>query len=215
MERFRRTGNAIERFDVACSNGQFTWQTAPAPKVLRDAVLRIEDYIGRSLPEGYESEVCLPLPGWIEQLADSLQKGFIFLFDYGLPRHEYYAPDRAAGTLNCHYRHRAHDNPLILPGIQDITAWVDFTAIAEAAAASSLAVDGFVSQAHFLISGGLDQELAHLVELDVRQQVELARQAKILTLPGEMGEIFKCIGLRAGNLSTPGAFAFGDRAHML
>ena len=215
VERFRRTGNAIERFDVACSNGQFTWQTAPAPKVLRDAVLRIEDYIGRSLPEGYESEVCLPLPGWVEQLADSLQKGFIFLFDYGLPRHEYYAPDRAAGTLNCHYRHRAHDNPLILPGIQDITAWVDFTAIAEAAAASSLAVDGFVSQAHFLISGGLDQELAHLVELDVRQQVELARQAKILTLPGEMGEIFKCIGLRAGNLSTPGAFAFGDRAHML
>ena len=92
---------------------------------------------------------------------------------------------------------------------------MDFTAIAEAAAASNLAVDGFVSQAHFLISGGLDQELAHLVELDVRQQVELARQAKILTLPGEMGEVFKCIGLRAGTLSTPEAFAFGDRAHML
>lgn len=215
VERFRRTGSGIEQFMVVVEDGEFAWRTAPAPEIVASAVSHIEEYLERSLPNGYVSEVCLPLGGWIQQLAACLQKGFIFLFDYGLPRHEYYAEDRSAGTLICHYRHRAHSNPLVLPGIQDITAWVDFTAVAEAAANASLEVDGFVSQANFLVGGGLDRELADFVDLGLREQVELSRQAKILTLPGEMGEVFKCIGLRSGEIEAPEGFAFGDRAHML
>jgi SAM-dependent MidA family methyltransferase len=215
VERFCRTRSGVERFEVIVENDEFAWRTAPAPPVLRNAVNHIEDYLGRALPADYVSDICLPLGGWIQQLAACLKKGFIFLFDYGLPRHEYYAQDRCDGTLICHFRHRAHSNPLVLPGIQDITAWVDFTAVAEAASAANLEVDGFVSQANFLVGGGLDRELADFSRLELREQVELSRQAKILTLPGEMGEVFKCIGLRSGELVTPEGFAFGDRAHML
>lgn len=215
VERFRRTRSGVERFEVVLANDGFAWRTTAAPEILAGAVTHVEDYLERLLPEDYVSEVCLPLGGWIQQLAACLNEGFIFLFDYGLPRHEYYAEDRRDGTLICHYRHRAHNNPLVLPGIQDITAWVDFTAVAEAAANAGLEVDGFVSQAHFLVGGGLDKELANIAELEFREQVELSRQAKILTLPGEMGEVFKCIGLRAGEIATPEGFAFGDRAHML
>lgn len=215
VERFRRTDSGIERFEVVLEDDEFAWRTAPAPKILERAVTHIEEYLERSLPDGYVSEVCLPLGGWVQELAACLKKGFIFLFDYGLPRHEYYAEDRNDGTLICHFRHRAHSNPLVLPGIQDITAWVDFTAVAEAAVDANLEVDGFVSQANFLIGGGLDRELANFTDLALKEQVELSRQAKILTLPGEMGEVFKCIGLRSGDIATPEGFAFGDRAHML
>ena len=215
VELFRRTEQGIEQHCVVAADEGFDWGYVTAPANLEAAVSHIETYIDRQLPADYNSEVCLALPHWITDIANSLQQGFVFLFDYGLPRHEYYAPDRTEGTLLCHYRHRAHSDPLILPGIQDITAWVDFTAVAEAAADAGLAVDGFVSQAHFLMSGGIELELAHMVDLEIKQQLELARQVKLLTLPGEMGENFKCIGLRRGQLETPSGFAFADRAHTL
>jgi SAM-dependent MidA family methyltransferase len=215
VERFRRTATGIEQYTVVAEGDSFAWQKVDAPARLAAAVTHIETYLGRQLPDDYDSELCLALPQWIKDIAASLKHGFIFLFDYGLPRHEYYAPDRSDGTLRCHYRHRAHSNPLILPGIQDITAWVDFTAIAEAATDAGLSVDGFVSQAHFLMSGGLEQELAHMVDLDIKEQLELSRQVKTLTLPGEMGETFKCIGLSRGKFAAPSGFAFADRTHIL
>jgi SAM-dependent MidA family methyltransferase len=116
------------------------------------------------------------------------------LIDYGFARHEFYHPQRMQGTLMCHYRHRAHDDPLILVGLQDITAHVDFTAMADSALAAKMQVDGYTTQAHFLLGSGLTELVAE-VEADTVQQLELANQVKRLTLPQEMGELFKVMAL--------------------
>ncbi len=123
--------------------------------------------------------------------------------------------DRHHGWLRCHFRHRAHDNPLIFPGIQDLTAWVDFSALADAAVDSGAEIAGFVARAQFLINGGLQEELDGFTSLPVAEQIELSRQTKLLTLPGEMGESFKCIGLIRGDIAPSAAFRQSDRAHML
>ena len=157
----------------------------------------------------------MALAPWVSDLTACLHEGIIFLFDYGVSRREYYAPDRNDGWLRCHFRHHAHSNPLILPGIQDLTAWVDFSALAGAAVDGGASIAGFVSQAHFLINGGLQEELARFTSLPVEQQLELSRQTKLLTLPGEMGESFKCMGISRGDFAPPAALSAFDRTHML
>jgi SAM-dependent MidA family methyltransferase len=164
---------------------------------------------------GYVSDVCLALPPWIAEMAGSLEQGTAFLFDYGVSRREYYARDRSGGWLRCHYRHRAHNNPLIFPGVQDLTAWVDFSAVAAAAVENDLDVVGYVTQAQFLIGGGLDDELADFGELPIDAQLKLSGQVKLLTLPGEMGENFKCVGLSRGPVPQPTAFKLADRTMSL
>ena len=139
----------------------------------------------------------------------------LFLFDYGASRREIYAPDRSTGWFRCHFRQHVHDDPLILTGIQDLTCWVDFTTIAEAAAAAGATIAGYVSQAHFLAGGGLEQELEQLAGEEGIDRLDLLRQVKLLTLPDEMGENFKCIGIARGDPMQPTGFAFGDRAHVL
>ena len=215
VERFTKTGGLLKQFRVAVENGSFQWRLDEAPDILAKAVHNIEKNIGRQFPDDYQSEISLALAPWIDDLISGLREGFIFLFDYGVTCREYYAPDRHEGWLRCHFRHRAHGNPLIFPGIQDLTAWVDFSAIAGAAVDSGAEVAGFVSQAHFLINGGLQEELAEFTSLPVTEQLELSRQTKLLTLPGEMGEHFKCIGLSCGNIAPLAAFHEFDRAHML
>jgi len=197
------------------SNQAFHWLEQDAATVLNDAVRQIENDLAAPFPDGYVSEVCLALPAWIADLARCLRHGFVFLFDYGVSRREYYADARDGGWLRCHFRHRAHNDPLILPGIQDLTAWVDFTAVAEAAAANGMDIAGYVTQAHFLLHGGLEDELRHLPELPAAERLELSRQVKLLTLPGEMGENFKCIGLGKGVSPAPSVFTQSDRAHAL
>ena len=142
----------------------------------------------------YQSEFCPTLPAWINSLTDILAQGVLLLIDYGYGRAEYYHPQRSMGTLMCHYRHTAHDNPFWLPGLQDITAFVDFTAIAEAATAAGMLLEGFASQARFLVSCGIDQLMAEIDPSNTRQLVQLGNEAKRLMLPGEMGERFKVIG---------------------
>ena len=127
--------------------------------------------------------------------------------DYGLPRREYYAPERSDGTLLCHFRHRFHADPFARLGLQDITAWVDFTTLAEAGLACGFEVAGFTTQAHFLADCGLDQEFAAEAEgLDERGRAALAQAVTQLVLPGEMGEKFKLLvlsrGLTAATRST-------------
>ncbi|MCP4999677.1 MAG: SAM-dependent methyltransferase, partial [Hyphomicrobiales bacterium] len=161
------------------------------------------------------SEVSLAAPSWIADLARSLRHGAAFVFDYGVSRREYYARDRTDGWLRCHFRHHAHNNPLILPGIQDLTAWVDFTAIASAALAGGLDILGYQTQSHFLMGGGLEIEMQGFAELPVAKQLELSGQIKTLTLPGEMGENFKCMALGRGEIGTPSAFHFADRTQTL
>ena len=215
VERFTKSGGLLKQLRVAVDNGEFRWHQDDAPELLVNAVDNIEEKIGCKLPDNYQSEVCLALPAWIGDLLNCQHEGIVFLFDYGLSRREYYAPDRRNGWLRCHFRHRAHNDPLILPGIQDLTAWVDFSALADAAAECGAGIAGFVSQANFLINGGLQEELAGFTSRPQDEQLELSRQTKLLTLPGEMGEYFKCIGISRGDTTPPSGLQNSDRAHML
>jgi SAM-dependent MidA family methyltransferase len=215
VERFKRTNDAVLQMHVTVDESGFDWSRKPAPEVLEAAIQKIEADIGEALPGGYESEISLGLPDWIGQIARCLDQGLVLLFDYGVSRREYDSPDRHQGWLRCHFRHHAHNEPLIYPGIQDLTSWVDFTAVAESANEYGLEVAGFVTQAHFLINGGLDEELAGVADLPVAEQLELSRQVKLLTMPAEMGENFKCIGLSRGDITCIPAFSSDDRAHVL
>ncbi len=215
VERFAKVGDLLKQSRVAVENGAFQWRQHGAPAALARAVSDVETKIGWQLPDNYRSEICLALAPWISDLVGVLGHGIIFMFDYGVTGREYYAPDRHDGWLRCHFRHHAHDDPLIYPGIQDLTAWVNFSALADAAVDAGADISGFVTQAHFLINGGLQEELAGFASLPVGEQLELSRQTKLLTLPGEMGENFKCIGISRGDIRPPAAFRTSDRTHML
>ena len=215
VERFARRSDGIHQVCVGIEGKEFGFVERPAPDHLIDAVASIEADIGGPLPLDYVSDISLGATGWISDIATRLLRGVVFFMDYGVSRREYYAADRTAGWLRCHFRHHVHNDPLLLPGIQDLTAWVDFSAVADAAVNSGLEIAGYVSQAQFLIGGGLDKEFEKFTGLSVREQAELSGQAKLLTLPGEMGENFKCVGLSRGVAMTPSAFSFADRTMSL
>jgi SAM-dependent MidA family methyltransferase len=215
VERFRIDGGRVMRAHVVGQNGRFDWQFAPAPDDMQAAVRRIEADTGQSLPDGYCSELAPGREAWVRDIAERLAHGTLVLIDYGVSRREYYAPDRNDGWLQCHFRQHVHGNPLILAGIQDITAWVDFTAIASTAVAAGLSVNGYASQGPFLLSGGLDYEFADFTTLSETRQAALSGQAKLLTMPGEMGENFKLIALTRGAVGPLPAFRDTDRAHAL
>jgi len=215
VERFLKSGQRTYRRSVAVEGNGFVWKTEIAPKLLRRAVKDIESGIGYQLPEGYESEISLGLAAWIFDLAASMTQGFVFLLDYGISQREYYAPDRSSGWLRCHFRHYAHSNPLIYPGIQDLTAWVNFTEVANAAFDGGLQVAGYLSQAQFLLHGGAQQELSEVSELPTAARIQLLQEVKLLMMPGEMGEHFKCLGLSKGNIVAPECFGLADRSHTL
>jgi len=214
VERFMRRNNGVYQLRVGDEVGEFVFVDEPAPDILADAVEAIERDIGRQLPDSYISEVSLAAPAWVGDVAKMLECGIVLLFDYGVSRREYYAADRKEGWLRCHFRHRAHSDPLILPGVQDLTAWVDFTAVAEAAA-DGLEVLGYVSQGQFLLSGGIEDELHDFAGMPLESQLQTSAQVKMLTLPGEMGENVKCICLARGDISRPAAFESADRTHTL
>jgi len=212
VERFRVTAAGIEQAYVVSAAGDgFAWEWRPASRAIREAVetARLE------LPAGYCSELSLGLQPWVGDLVDALHQGLLLLVDYGLPRREYYARDRSNGWLRCHFRHHAHDDPLVLPGIQDITAWVDFTSVAEAGSRHGAGVAGFVTQAMFLLAGGLDNEFRAMADASPRLQAELTGAIKRLTLPDEMGENFKCMGLGKGDIPRLCGFRTADRSHRL
>jgi len=214
-ERFTRRSNGVMRQCVTVTDDGFSWDEESAGQNLARAVAAIEASLGKSLPDGFTSEVSLAGANWIADVAAALADGIVFLFDYGITRGEYYSAERTDGWLRCHFRHHAHNDPLVLAGIQDITAWVDFTAAAEAATAAGLGIAGYSAQAQFLIAGGLDAAMAGFESLPLERQLELSQQVKTLTLPGEMGENFKCMALRRGDVAAPSAFALADRTHTL
>jgi SAM-dependent MidA family methyltransferase len=195
VQRFRIRKEQVNSVGVTWQLGQLDWSEVKADEKLEGAVRTIERELGAPLPDGYGSEINLRLHDWFRALADSIEQGIVLLVDYGLPRRQYYRSERREGTLLCHYRHRFHDDPLINVGVQDIGAWVDFTAVAEAAVDAGLGILGFTTQAHFLIGNGIDQLLAPLADEALTARVQVSRQAMLLTLPGEMGERFKVIGL--------------------
>ncbi len=165
------------------------------------------------LPQGYASEVCLRVQPWIASLSECLGRGVLLLCDYGLPRRHYYHRERASGTLRCHFKQRAHADPYINVGVQDITAWVDFTRIAEAALAANLTVSGFATQTAFLLAAGLEGLVAEAD--DGAQRARLAGEARRLVLPEEMGEAFKFMALTRGYDSPLSGFALQDLRHLL
>ncbi len=215
VERFVRRATGVNQHRVVADGNEFCIAEAPAPDILSAAVFAIEDELGETMPLGFISDISLGVSGWVSDLAASLQKGVAFVFDYGVRRKEYYAPERSGGWLRCHFRHHAHDDPLILTGIQDLTAWVDFNSVAEAALHGGLDVAGYSTQAQFLMGGGLDAEMQEFESLPLTSQLELSAQIKMLTLPAAMGEHFKCMALRRGNVRTPSAFSMADRTHTL
>ena len=213
VHRFHVAPEGLREWGVGWGEGGFHWSLLdPSPELLA-ALKEVEAAIGAPLPEGYSSEICLTLGPWFRALSASMARGLALFVDYGYPRREYYLAERAEGTLICHYRHRVHDDPLFLPGLQDITASVDFTAVADAAYAAGFQVAGYTSQAMLLLSCGLDQLLAEAEGEgdDAVARMERARQAKLLTLPGEMGERFQAIALTKGVDGPWRGFAFGDQ----
>jgi len=215
VDRFVVRGGAVNALGVTSQLGRLEWSEARAPEALADAVRGVERDTGVAWPDGYTSEINLGLADWLAALAASVRRGVLLFVDYGLPRREFYAAERSDGTLLCHFRHRFHDDPFTRPGLQDITAWVDFTAVAAAGQAAGLEVAGYTTQAHFLIGCGLGEFVADVSGLDVVSRVNLSRQAMVLTLPGEMGERFKAIALAKGYDSPLRGFAVRDLRHTL
>jgi len=202
VQRFVLNADATDELGVAVDGGRFVADCRPAGAELLAAVDTIRHLPGFNPAEGYQSEICLQLPAWIKTVAEWLDEGVALLLDYGFPRHEYYFSERSSGTLRCYYRHRAHEDPFIWPGLQDITAWVDFSALAHAAAAAGFAVTGYTTQANFLLASGIDERVTAFPERP-QEQVEMARGLRQLLLPGEMGESVKVMALSRGGVAAP------------
>ncbi len=215
VERFVWRAGEARVLGVTSVQGRFQWAEAPAGSALAADVERIRRDCVEDWPDGYVSEVNTGLAPWLTAVAGALERGVMIFVDYGLPRREYYAAERSSGTLLCHFRHRFNDDPFARPGLQDITAWVDFTAVAEAAERAGLEVAGYTTQAHFLIGNDLAGRLQDVSSLDLVQRVNLSRQAMVLTLPGEMGERFKAIALAKGYDAPLRGFAVRDLRHTL
>jgi SAM-dependent MidA family methyltransferase len=221
VERFCITPHGPRRLDIAWTDAGLAWREGAEDPAVTTTVAQLEAALGWRLPEGYVSEYAPRLPEWLQAIAEPLAAGALLFIDYGYPRRDYYHPERNTGTLRCHYRHRAHDNPLLFPGLQDITAHVDFSAVAAAAQAAGLTVAGYAAQNHFLFGCGLLELLeneispAPLCQKGIRgdstvRYLEQARQVKLLTLPGEMGDRFQAIALTR-NLDIPlRGFTFRD-----
>jgi len=207
------------REDTICERGVefdgtigFAWGERPAGGALLAAAVEI----GRQcrLPAGYESEIGLAARAWTAEWGHRLERGALLLIDYGFPRHEFYHPQRSGGTLMCHYRHHSHTDPFHLPGLQDVTAHVDFTAIIAAAHASGLDLLGYTSQGQFLLNCGI-LDLLGGQPTDTADYVRAAGAANRLLLPQEMGELFKVIAIGRGIDEQLLGFASGDRSHRL
>ena len=197
---FAKIAGATRAIGVANGAAGFEWAVRSDARELAAAVARLEHSLGALLADGYRSELCLALPAWLGALAASLERGSLLFVDYGLVRGEYYHVQRSGGTLVCHYRHRAHADPFLYPGLQDITAWVDFSAVADAATAANLTLGGFTTQAQYLIA--LLAATPGAFGIDAASPQEQSA-LKTLILPGEMGERFKVLLLRKGATGPP------------
>ncbi len=201
----------VERV-VALEDEQLAWSSVPLSSQAEEARSSISAQLQDAWPIGYVTELRTNLHDWIAALAAPLQKGAMFWFDYGYGRREYYHPDRVQGTLRCFYRHRAHDDPFFWPGLQDITAHVDFTALAAAAHEAGLQVAGYAAQAGFLLAGGI-LGMAERSE-DPRVLAEQSRALQVLLMPGQMGELIKVMALTR-DIELPAHFAETDLRRQL
>lgn len=203
-----RSEGILER-GVSFLNDRLAWAERPAQGQL------LEEAKAVPVPVPYESEIGLIARAWMRELAERLEEGVVFVVDYGFPRHEYYHPQRAGGTLMCHYRHQAHADPFAHPGDEDVTAHVDFSALAEAACDAGLEVLGYATQAQFLVNCGITEVLAEANLDNALHYAPLAAEAQKLLSPAEMGELFKVLAVGRGVKPPLLGFTRGDRAASL
>jgi SAM-dependent MidA family methyltransferase len=214
VKRFRWLAGGVEELGVGLDDGQFAWAARPANLGVTQACQQLYAASG-GWDEGYVSEYCPRMPAWTRAVTQSLRQGAALWFDYGLPRAQYYLPERHDGTLVCHYRHRAGSDPFVNVGLQDITAWVDFTHLAEASREAGFELAGFTTQAHFLAGLGIDREMRLAAGDDQNSFARLANQARQLMLPGEMGERFKAMAWLRGLELPLSGFGLLDLRHTL
>jgi SAM-dependent MidA family methyltransferase len=201
----RIQGGRVEEGGVGARSDRLDWSWRVASGELLNAAQALE------LPEGFRTEIQLAARGFMRSLAGVLEKGVAFFVDYGFPEKEFYHPQRKDGTLMCHYRHHAHTDPFFLPGLQDITSHVDFSAIAGAARDGGLEVAGYTSQAQFLVNCGITEVMSRTPAEDGAKFLPLANQANRLMSPAEMGELFKVIALAREFPKPLAGFSEGDR----
>jgi len=205
-----RTGAAgVEEAGVTLKDETFAWAWRPAGVELLSAAQ------ARQLPEGYQTEIHLVACGFVRALAQSMARGLALLIDYGFPAREYYHAERSSGTLMCHYRHRAHGDPFFLPGLQDITSHIDFSAVARAGEEAGLALLGYTGQAQFLINCGITDILLRTPPENTAAYLPQAAAAQQMLSPAEMGELFKVIALGKDYAAPLMGFAGGDRSASL
>jgi SAM-dependent MidA family methyltransferase len=214
VTRFRWHERGVEELGVAVEEGRFCWAPRAASSRVTGACRRLSSTAG-AWDDGYVSEYCPRLAAWTQSVTGALRAGAALWFDYGLPRSQYYLPERHEGTLQCHFRHRAHSDPFLNPGLQDITAWVDFTLLAEASREAGFALSGFSTQGLFLAGLGIDHEMQLQALDDSNRHARLANEARHLMLPGEMGESFKAMAWTRGLDLPLSGFALQDLRHTL
>ena len=196
VERFRIARDGVEELGVIRIGEAFGWGTRRAGAALIAALAGIANESVVALPVGQVGEVCLRLGPWLAAVSLPLTAGVLLLIDYGLARRDYYAAERGEGTLGCFHRQRRHDDPFVNVGLQDLTAWVDFTRVAEAAVAAGLEIAGYTTQANFLLDTDFEAHLARLTVASAPADAALsARAAARLVLPAELGERYKCMAL--------------------
>lgn len=215
VHRFRRHDDTWQELAVAVDGEGFRdhWAALQTPGLAQALAGLWPD--AAEVEDGYSSEVNMRLSPWLQAVAARLVEGYLILIDYGYTRREYYHPERRQGTLICHFRHRAYADPYLLPGLQDMTASVDFTALAKAAQRLGFEVSGYTTQAHFLIDSGLEQILSASDPDDVQRYIPLMQGVKKLTLPGEMGERFKVMALARAEHTELSGFRSRDMRERL
>lgn len=214
--------DAVHERGVIWQNAQFEWQECPIQnqnqelyKIARELMCQVNPDNDATATYTYISEINLAARRFIRSLADVIQQGVILFIDYGFGRSEYYHPQRNQGTLMCHYRHHAHDDPFYLPGLQDITSHVDFSAVTEAAENTELLLSGYTTQAFFLINCGITEILAQTSAENMNQYLPQANQLQKLISPAEMGELFKVIAFSKHFSEPLIGFSTGDKSRLL
>jgi SAM-dependent MidA family methyltransferase len=215
VNRLVMKNGSFSELCTAFTDDEFYWVHRDPEERIKTQINKLPDDIKQGLSEEYVTEINLQIRPWLDSLADILARGVMLFIDYGYTRHEYYHPQRAAGTLLCHYRHHVHSDPFLYPGLQDITASVDFTLVAEAALNAGFKVSGYTTQAHFLLDNGFEELINQSLLTSAIERAELGRQARILTMPGEMGERCKVISLTK-DFSVPltGFQSFDQRSRL-
>lgn len=210
-----RGGEVFEEYVALDGNGGFIRVDRPADALVAAAVRHLEHALGAPFADGYRSELLPQLPYWLQAVAGGLRSGAMLFLDYGYPRREYYLPQRGDGTLRAFYRQRMHEDVLRWPGLQDLTASVDFTALAEAGVGAGFDLAGYCSQASFLLGNGIDRLLLDAESRsDEAGALRLRQELKRLTLPEHMGERFQAMAFARG-VDLDAAFLLGDQSWRL